>query len=233
MCAQAHDPFIGPVTMSTVWAPVEDSEQTRCHEAAEATRRVVARLAASAVDVSTETMVGIELEGTLKQFQGLPWEKWPSWARGLFGRLYPRSIYGCSAFATQMKGTGMLTGPGCATTAAASSMGLQTTVIWDGTANRAMARLVLAELREAEDVGDDEDDADTAAPLTVRDAAGAEVDVEVLASDAWEAAEGALDAVPPAMEAREAVVGTSDTVPPGHSLVGKRVRVHWPDGGAW
>ena len=74
-----------------------------------------------------------------------------------------------------------------------------------------MARLVVAELRAVED-GVDTD----GAGVVVCDATGAEVDVGAMAADVWDAVEGSLG-----------------VEPPGRALVGTRVRVHWPDDGAW
>ena len=173
-------------------------------------RCVEAQLTAPTVEVATESPVRIELRGALKPFQLVPYGQWPSHAKALFRRLHP-SISGCAAFAAQMRGTGLLTGCGCATTDAAKEQGLQTKVVWDRTTHRAMAQRVLVELHEAED-GEEVD----SLTIVACDAMGATVDVEALAADAWDIAEDSLDAAAP-----------------GIDLVGRRVAVHWPADRAW
>jgi hypothetical protein len=148
--------------------------------------------AAPRSDVSNVSTVSIELQGKLLPFQHMPWDAWPLWARGLFRRLHP-TISGCAAFSVQMRGLGMLSGPGGATSAAAAQMGLESNVVWCNTSHRAAARLALAELCEEEDLTEDSvtaDDDDALGALTVcADATGALIDVEALARDAWETAE--------------------------------------------
>ena len=172
-------------------------------------RGVEANLTAPAAAVATESTMRVELHGALKRFQSVPFGEWPPHAKASFRRLHP-SISGCAAFTAQMRGTGFLKGCGCATTAAAKEQGLRTKVEWDRS-RRATAQRVLLELHEAED-GEEVD----SLALVACDAAGALVDVEVLAADAWDAADGALDAAPPGIE-----------------LVGQRVAVHWPADCAW
>ena len=191
-------------------------------------RCVEAQLTAPTVEVAAESPVRVELRGALKPFQLVPYGQWPSHAKALFRRLHP-SISGCAAFAAQMRGTGLLTGCGCATTDAAKEQGLQTKVVWDRTTHRAMAQRVLVELHEAED-GEEVD----SLAIVACDAMGATVDVEALAADAWDIAEGSLDAAAPGIDlVGRRAVGSLDAAAPGIDLVGRRVAVHWPADRAW
>ena len=140
MCAcvrgSLHFFFLVLWAMSSTLPMAKEPAPTLCHEATDETCSVETRLEAINTGVAAERTIDIALQGALKPYQHVPWAEWPSWARGVFGRLHP-SISGCAAFTAQMKDTGALTGPGRATTAAATQMGLQTKVVWSSSAMNA------------------------------------------------------------------------------------------------
>ena len=147
-----------------------------------------------------------QLDGALEKFELVAWNDWPPWARAHFGRLH-KPLRGAAALMVQMHDAGMPCGRGCATSSIAEQIGAAPTVSWSRSSHRVLAHDVLSLLLETEQVvssaGGDSPVTCSPHPSLVLDDAGNACDVELLAIDAYDAAESTAADEPPSSSPTE------------------------------
>ena len=155
-----------------------------------------------------------QLDGALKRFEHVAWKDWPPWARAQFGRLH-KPLRGAAALTVQMHDAGMPCGRCCATSSIAEQIDAAPMVSWSPSSHRVLAHDVLSLLLQAEGVvsavGGDSPATCSPHPSLVLDAAGHACDVELLAIDAYNAAEPTAAAEPPSSSPSEQSVRQEGT----------------------
>ena len=156
-----------------------------------------------------------QLDGALERFELVAWKDWPPWARALYGRLH-KPLRGAPALTVQMHDAGMQCGRGCATSSIAKQIDAAPAVSWNQSSHRVLAHDVLALLLQTEEVeghdgGDDSPAMRAPHPSLVLDADGHTCDVELLALDAYNAAELTADEEPPSSSLTEQTIRQEGT----------------------